>query len=120
MQAMPEGGGATGSPATVVLPTVPLMVQPDALAATAARLDAVADKLDACIKGVSPKLAPQPPGSDEVSVVSSAGFAYQGFVADIEISGGTKQLRGAAVNCRDSAQQYQQADESFGSTAAKS
>ncbi len=68
MQTTSDGGG--GPLQSVV--TVPLMVQPEVLAQTAARLEEVATRLAICLGGTSAKLGPTPPGDDEVSTSSSA------------------------------------------------
>jgi len=96
--------------------TVPLMVQPEALAQTAARLEEVATNLQTCLGRTSAKLGPTPPGHDEVSTSASLGFAAQGANATRQISAAIARLREAAANCSASAEQYQQTDESFGSS----
>jgi len=112
MQTTSDGGG--GALQSVV--TVPLMVQPEVLAQTAARLEEVATRLAICLGGTSAKLGPTPPGHDEVSTLSSRGLAAQGANATEQITAGIAQLREAAAICRASATQYQQTDESFGSS----
>ncbi len=112
MKTMSDGGGVP-VPSSV---TVPLMVQPDALAQTATRLEAVADNLEACVARTSGKLGPTAPGHDEVSTLSALGFAAQGMNASMEIAHSIAQLRKAANDCRESAKRYRQTDESFGAS----
>ena len=120
MQATSDGGGSvppadSGSPAPGG--TVALMVQPEALAATAARLEAVADKLAECVSAASGRLTPVPPGHDEVSATTTQWLGAQQGAAEQAIGRGIDELRRAADNCRTSAKQYTQTDESFGSAA---
>lgn len=123
MQAMSDGGGSvppTASAAGSAAPgstAVALMVQPEALAATAARLEAVADKLAECVSTASGRLTPVPPGHDEVSATTTQWLGLQQGAAEQAIGKGIEELRRAADSCRTSAKQYTQTDESFGSIA---
>lgn len=109
MQTMSDGGGSSSTNVSSGV-TVPLMVQPAALAATAARFDDIADKLETWLGGNQDKLHPTAAGNDEVSRIAALEFALQSFSAVSEIKNGIAQLHAAAVNLRTSAQQYQQND----------
>ena len=122
MQAMSDGGGSVPSTATAAGSSAPgstvaLMVQPEALAATAARLEAVADKLAKCVSAASGRLTPVPPGHDEVSATTTQWLGSQQGAAEQAIGQGIEELHRAADHCRTSAKQYTQTDVSFGSTA---
>ena len=114
MESVSDGGGgvSVSTPATV-----PLLVRPEALAATANRLEALADQLQQCLNINTGRLTPLPPGNDAVSRAATSQFALQQFTATQQIDDAIAQLHDAADSCRVSAMQYQQTDDSLGYTA---
>lgn len=95
-----------------------ILVQPEALHAAAAELDAAAARLESCLSVNGVALRPPPSGADEVSLLAAGFFASlaDGFVPAALAS--IAELHEAAATLRVQAAGYADGDRVFGGALA--
>ncbi|MGL4305813.1 MAG: PE family protein [Mycobacteriaceae bacterium] len=89
-------------------------VDPDALKATAAEYDAVADRIEAELAAHGQALHVAPSGRDEVSAIAADWFNKAADTFIPAAKGGVHELRKAAALLRQQADKFSSEDEALG------